>query len=358
MHLQVEVVKRFGSFGLRADFIVSQDRVGIFGPSGSGKSTLISLIAGLQQPDSGVIRLNGVTLFDRKASLPPERRRIGVIFQDPHLFPHLTVKGNLLYGRRRCPPQDRKVEFDALVDVLQLSGLLERGVNRLSGGEKQRVAIGRTVLSNPRLLLMDEPLSALDDTLRFQIIPFLKNACDAFRIPYIFVSHSLVEMRLMSQQVVVFENGVQAAVTDADSLARSRMGDSPMGYINLLKLGPPSPVAGLFAYSWGGGQLLLSDGVEGCEALAELSSKDIILFKQHPEAISARNLLKCAVRSLFQSGGKVGVELDCGGDTLIAEIVPDAARELGITVGATVHAAVKATAFRLLPADYERAIRS
>jgi len=300
--------------------------------------------------------LDGVTLFDGRTSLPPERRRIGIIFQDAHLFPHLTVRGNLLYGRRRCPPRNLKVEFDTLIDVLQLSSLLERGVNRLSGGEKQRVAIGRTVLSSPRLLLMDEPLSGLDDNLRFQIIPFLRNACETFSIPYIFISHALVEMRLMSEQVVVLENGVQTAVTDADSLARSRMGDSPAGYVNLLRLGRPSHVAGLFAYSWGGGQLLLSDGIEGCESIAELSSKDIILFKQHPEAISARNLLECVVRSLFQSGGKVGVDLDCGGETLIAEIVPDAARELEIAVGSTVYAAVKATAFRLLPSGPERTI--
>ncbi len=349
MELRVDVAKRFGPFALRADFTASRDRIGIFGPSGSGKSTLMGLIAGLQQPDRGFIQLNGVTLFDGRASLPPERRRVGVIFQDPHLFPHMTVKGNLLYGRRRCAPDDRKVDFDRLIDVLQLGGLLERGVNRLSGGEKQRVAIGRTVLANPRLLLMDEPLSALDDNLRFQVMPFLRSACETFGIPYIFISHSLVEMRLMSEQVVVFDNGAQTAVTDADSLARSRMGESPVGYINLLRLGRPSPVAGHFAYPWGDRRLLLSDGTERGDSIAELSSKDIILFKQHPEAISARNLLACTVRSLFHSGGKVGVVLDCGGKDLIAEIVPDAAHELGIAVGAMVYAAVKATAFRLLP---------
>jgi molybdate transport system ATP-binding protein len=351
VQLHVDVTKKLGAFELRADFAVSHDKVGIFGPSGSGKSTLVSMIAGLQDPDNGTIQLDGRTLFDRTTNLPPEHRHIGIVFQQAQLFPHLTVRGNLLYGRRRRPPTERKVDFDRLVDVLQIGGLLERGVRRLSGGEKQRVAIGRAVLSNPRLLLLDEPLSSIDDSLRFQLMPFLKAACETFRIPYIFISHSLVEMRLMSERVVVFAKGVQTAVTDPEHLARSRMGESPAGYINLLRLGRPSPVSGHFAYPWGGGHLLLADFLDRGECIAELSSKDIILFKQHPEAISARNLLAGTVMSLFESGGKIGVELDCGGKPLIAEIVPDAARDLAITPGATLYAAIKATAFRLIDGD-------
>jgi molybdate transport system ATP-binding protein len=127
------------------------------------------------------------------------------------------------------------------------------------------------------------------------------------------------------------------------------MGSSPVGYINLLKLGRPTHSAGLFAYPWGAGQLLLSAASDHDESMAELSSKDIILFKQHPEAISARNLLQCSVRSLFSSGRKIGVELDCAGNTLVAEVVQDAVDELGITAGRTIYAAIKASAFRMLP---------
>jgi molybdate transport system ATP-binding protein len=272
-----------------------------------------------------------------------------MVFQQHCLFPHLSVRNNLLYGYKRCPAEYRTIDFDALVDVLKLEGLLDRDVVNLSGGEKQRVALGRAILANPRLLLMDEPLSALDDSLRFQIIPYLRSVSEKFGIPYLFISHSLIEMRLMTDSALVFEKGVMVEQVSSEQLARNRMGSSPVGYINLLDVGRPTETAGLFAYPWGAGQLLLSAGSESDKSTAELSSKDIILFKQHPEAISARNLLQCSVRSLFSSGRKIGVELDCAGNTLIAEVVQDAVNELGITAGSTVYAAFKASAFRMLP---------
>ena len=351
MQLSMKVKKSFNAFTLATDFTVSGDRVGIFGVSGSGKSTLVSMLAGLVAPDSGEIVLDGDCLYSSsgRINLPPEQRRIAMVFQQHSLFPHLSVRNNLLYGYKRCPVQYRTIDFTALVEVLKLDGLLDRGVTRLSGGEKQRVALGRAILANPRLLLMDEPLSALDDSLRFQIIPYLKSVSEQFGIPYLFISHSLVEMRLMTDTTLVFENGAMVEQTSNEQLARSRMGGSPVGYINLLKLGRPSPVAGLFAYPWGASQLLLSAPAERDESMAELSSKDIILFKQHPEAISARNLLQCRVVSLFSSGRKIGVELECAGNNLIAEVVQDAVDELGITSGSTIYAAVKASAFRMLP---------
>jgi molybdate transport system ATP-binding protein len=272
-----------------------------------------------------------------------------MVFQQHCLFPHLSVKNNLLYGFRRCPRAHRRIDFDTLIEVLKLESLLGRGVINLSGGEKQRVALGRAILANPRLLMMDEPLSALDDALRFQIIPYLKSVSEHFGIPYLFISHSLVEMRLMTETVLVFENGTMVEQTTSEQLARNRLGQSQVGYINLLKLGRPSPVAGLFAYPWGNARLLLSVNSEHAESITELSSKDIMLFKQHPEAISARNLLRCNVRSLFSSGRKIGVELDCNGNTLIAEVVQDAVDELAITPGSSVYAAIKASAFRMLP---------
>jgi len=345
------VQKSFGAFTLATDFTVSGDRVGIFGVSGSGKSTLVSMLAGLVEPDRGEIVLNGETLFSSSKNINrrPEQRRIAIVFQQHCLFPHLSVKKNLLYGFKRCPAQYRTVDFTALVNVLKLEQLLDRGVTNLSGGEKQRVALGRAILANPRLLLMDEPLSALDDSLRFQIIPYLKCVSEQFSIPYLFISHSLVEMRMMTDTVLVFEKGAMTSQTTSEQLARNRMGVSPTGYINLLKLGRPIERSGLFAYPWGGAELLLSAESNRDSATAELSSKDIILFKQHPEAISARNLLKCDVRSLFSSGRKIGIELDCCGNTLIAEVVQGAVTELGIAPGNTIYAAIKASAFRMLP---------
>ena len=351
MELRVALQKRFNSFLLDVDFAVRGGRIGIFGPSGSGKSTLVDLIAGLNRPDKGTIVLDEETLFDSSTgvNVRTENRRMGMVFQRPSLFPHLSVKGNLLYGYKRCAPRNRKIAFDDVVEVLQIDRLLGRGVKHLSGGEKQRVAIGRAVLGNPSLLLLDEPLSALDDSLKFQIVPFLKNVCKTFTIPYLFISHSLLEMRIMTDHVLNIVDGHVVEQTTAEALVRARMGVSMAGYMNLLRLSAPRTVDALYAYTWGDQQLLTSSGDDQSEVLFELSSTDIILFKSHPEAISARNLLKCRVVSTFDAGNRIGVDLDCGGDgRLVAEVVRQAADELGIRAGSEVYAAIKATAFRKL----------
>jgi len=351
VELRVAVEKNFGRFLLNADLSVRGKRIGIFGPSGGGKSTLVGLIAGLSKPDRGIITLDGEILFDSSSGINvrTEDRRMGMVFQRPSLFPHLNVKGNLLYGYKRCAPENRKIVFGDVVEVLNIGRLLDSGVKKLSGGEKQRVAIGRAVLGNPRLLLLDEPLSALDDSLKFQIVPFLKNACEAFGIPYLFISHSLLEIRIMTDQVLNVVNGRIVGQATAEALVRSRMGDSMAGYMNLLRLSAPRQVDALYAYMWGGQQLVTASGDDRPEGLFELSSTDIMLFKSHPEAISARNLRKCRVVGTCQAGNRVGVDLDCNGDgRLVAEVVRQAADELGVRAGAEVYAAIKSTAFRKL----------
>lgn len=350
MELHIALQKNFGSFTLDVDSTLRGNRIGVFGPSGSGKSTLVSLIAGLQQAQRGRIVLDGDLLYDtsRRINVSPDKRRIGIIFQRPHLFPHLNVKNNLLYGFKRSTAGNCRIDFDTLTDVLRINHLLGRGVNNLSGGEKQRVAIGRAVLSNPRLLLMDEPLSGLDDTLRFQIISYLKSACEIFAIPSLFISHSLLEMRLMTDQVLSIEQGRIVEETTPENLSRSRMGLNPAGYVNLLKVTSPTQREDMCAYSWGNTELLISGKNDQSDSLFELSSKDIILFKRHPEAISARNLLQCVVSGIFESGGKVGIELGCGDERLVAEVVHQVIGELDITVGSTLFAAIKASAFRRL----------
>jgi molybdate transport system ATP-binding protein len=351
VNLSLTATKTFASFTLDASVTVDGDRIGIFGPSGSGKSTLVGVLAGLVKPESGEIVLDGEILYSStgKINLPTHQRRIAMVFQQHGLFPHLNVRGNLLYGHKRCPQERRTIDIDRLVAVLRIGDLLERGVAHLSGGEKQRVALGRAILANPRLLIMDEPLSALDDPLRFQIIPYLKSVSEQFGIPYLFISHSLVEMRLLTDRVVSMAGGRAAASCTPEELARQRLGSSQVGYINLLELSDMRERDGMCAYSWPGGELLLSAGNrDAASGLFELSSKDIILFKKHPEAISARNLLQCTVSGLFAGGAKIGVELQCGGGKLVAEIVPDAARELAIDKGCTVFAAIKASAFRRL----------
>lgn len=350
MELQLQLRKQQGDFLLELDLKISGERIGIFGPSGSGKSTLVNLLAGLTRPDSGQILLDGQPLFDssNRVDLAPHRRQIAMVFQQHGLFPHLTVRKNLLYGHQRCPADEQRIELDEVAEVLEIGTLLEQKPETLSGGQSQRVVLGRAILASPRLLLMDEPLSALDDDLRYRIIPYLNLVSERFRIPFVFISHSLVEMRLMADQVAVLEKGRLAGLVSPEQLARQRMGQSPAGYINLLELGVPKERQGLLAFPWAGGELLLSGNAGTERGMFELSSKDIILCKRHPDAISARNLLPCTVRSLFEAGSKIGVELDCKGGTLVAEIVPDAARELEVTVGSIIWAAIKASAFRRL----------
>jgi molybdate transport system ATP-binding protein len=350
MKLEVAVEKQLGAFFFAADFSVAGNRIGVFGPSGSGKSTLMHMLAGLLRPDRGFIRLDGEDLFDDAAGLnrPPEQRRIGVVFQQAHLFPHLSVRRNLLYGYRRLPRGGRRVDPDTLIEVLGLAPLLGRDVESLSGGERQRVALGRTVLSCPRLILLDEPLTGLDEGLKYQIIPYLKTVFAEFGIPLLFISHSLNEMRLMTDRVLEFAAGRLSGESSTDDLALRRMATSRTGYINLLELADPVHHDGLYVYRWGERKIILAAGGREPVGMFELSSKDITLFKRHPEATSARNMLSCRVRRVFAAGDRYGVELDCGGRTLISQVVGEAVRDLGLEPGGEIIAVIKASAFRRL----------
>ncbi len=355
MKLHIDIKKKLGDFSLQVKSDIAGERTGIFGESGSGKSTLVHLISGLTEPDKGEIMLDGEYLFSsrKKINLAPERRRIAIVFQQAMLFPHLNVKANLLYGYKRCRAENRHIKPEMLVNQLQLQPLLERGVENLSGGEKQRVALGRAVLANPRLLLMDEPLSALDDTLRFQIIPYLRSVSEKFGIPYLFISHSLTEMQLITDHILEIKNGLSLDETTPEQLARNRMAQSPNGYLNLLRLSSPRREHGLFAYQWGKNSLLVSAGEQAAESLFELSSREIILFKKHPEAISARNLLECTVTEMFESDGRIGIVLSVNGEKLVAEIVRSAAEELNIKPLSTLFAAIKASSFRRLASSQD-----
>lgn len=350
MQLDVSLRRQQGTFQFSAEFSLSGQRIGLFGPSGSGKSTLMHLLAGLVKPDSGFIHLDGIPLFDkaRGINLPPEQRRIGVVFQHAHLFPHMSVRRNLLYGWRRTPEAERHIEPEAIIEVLHLAHLLDRGVNLLSGGERQRVALGRTILTCPRLILMDEPLTGLDEELKFQIMPYLNSVFSRFDIPLLFISHSLLEMRLMTEQVLVVEQGEVTRQMATEELAQSAWAASRQGYINLLRLGRPQPQGDLWAYQWGDVRLVLTEQGEHEENVFELDAREILLFKRHPEATSARNLLPCTVNKLFTVGNRVRVELQCGTQTMTVQIVPESMRELELATGKEVVAVIKASAFRKL----------
>ncbi len=350
MQLDVSVRKKQGAFQFAAEFSLTGRRIGLFGPSGSGKSTLMHLMAGLLKPDSGHIRLDDTVLFDSAAgiNLPPEKRRIGVVFQHAHLFPHMSVRRNLLYGWRRTPEADRHIQPEAIIEVLNLAHLLDRGVNLLSGGERQRIALARTVLTCPRLILMDEPLTGLDEELKFHIIPYLNKVFARFDIPLLFISHSLLEMRLMTEQVLVVGEGKVEKEMATEELAQSAWAAPRQGYVNLLRLGRPQPQGDLWAYPWGEVRLVLTDESDSDENIVELDSREILLFKRHPEATSARNMLPCTVGKIFTVGNRVRVELQCGSQQLIVQIVPESMRELELAAGNEVVAVIKASAFRRL----------
>ncbi len=350
MLLEVDVEKNFADFSVHAAFTLRSTKCGVFGPSGSGKSTLMYMLAGLLEPDSGFIRLNGQTLFARqeKINLRPEIRRIGVVFQNACLFPHLSVRKNLLYGLNRLPPQQRTINFEQLIHVLRIEELLGRSVARLSGGEKQRVALGRTVLACPQLILLDEPLSGLDGQLKYQIIPYLRNVFAEFSIPMLFISHSLQELRMMTEEVLVLERGLATQQMTTEELARSSLSSSGRGYVNLLDLDSPEDLGRLLQYRWGEVPLIVVKTGNVAAGQFALNSRDILLFKKHPEATSARNMLPCIVRKTYSTEWLTGVELDCQGNSLIVEIVPQSVEEMDIKPGSEVVAVFKASAFRRL----------
>ena len=207
--LRVDVSKQLGDFKLEAAF-ESEGRVtGLFGASGAGKTSLINMIAGLLKPDRGIIAVDGETLDDTAAHVhvPPYRRRIGYVFQDARLFPHLDVRRNLDYGRRMNGLADDPAARARVTDLLDIGHLLDRRPGKLSGGERQRVALGRALLAKPRLLLLDEPLGALDESRRAEILPYLVRLRDEARIPMVYVSHDAAEMRQLATQIVLLQRG-------------------------------------------------------------------------------------------------------------------------------------------------------
>jgi molybdate transport system ATP-binding protein len=207
--LRVDIEKRLGEFTLQAAF-ESEGRVtGLFGASGSGKTSLVNMIAGLLVPDRGRIVIDGETVdhVDKRVHVPAHRRRIGYVFQDARLFPHLDVRQNLDYGRRMNHLDDDPAQLERITDLLDIGNLLDRRPGKLSGGERQRVALGRALLSKPRLLLLDEPLGALDEGRRAEILPYLVRLRDEARIPMVYVSHDAAEMRQLATQIVLLKRG-------------------------------------------------------------------------------------------------------------------------------------------------------
>jgi len=219
--LSLDVEKRLGAFQLAAKFETEARVTALFGPSGAGKTTIINMIAGLIAPDRGRIMYRGKVLFDAagKVNLPPHRRQFGYVFQDGRLFPHLTVRGNLEYGRRMFRLKRDADELERIIAMLDIAHLADRRPGKLSGGERQRVAIGRALLIRPQLLLLDEPLASLDAARKAEIMPYLERLRDEAQVPMIYVTHQADDARRLASAVVRVEAGRVAAVGEHELLA-------------------------------------------------------------------------------------------------------------------------------------------
>ena len=216
--LEVDIRHRLGAFELAVSFAADGGVTALWGPSGAGKTSIVNIIAGLIEPDHGRVVLDGTVLVDRARGVfvKPSKRRIGYVFQDGRLFPHLTVRRNLLYGRFFAPKGERFIPFEDVVALLGLESLLDRLPALLSGGERQRAAIGRALLTSPCLLLMDEPLASLDEARRQEILPYIERLRDEAKIPIVYVSHRRDEVERLASTVVRLENGRVTAVTAAN----------------------------------------------------------------------------------------------------------------------------------------------
>ncbi|SNS35072.1 molybdate transport system ATP-binding protein [Sphingomonas laterariae] len=204
MSFEIDVTRQLGDAAVRLSLRADAGLTALFGPSGAGKTSVLNMVAGLLRPDAGRIVVDGELLFDSatRVDLPPERRRIGYVFQDGRLFPHKRVRANLVYGERLAAPEHRWIGFDDVVAFLGIGHLLDRWPRTLSGGEAQRVAIGRALLSAPRFLLMDEPLSSLDAARREEIMSVIERVRDELRLPILYVSHDRAEVDRLATTIV------------------------------------------------------------------------------------------------------------------------------------------------------------
>lgn len=353
MSLSVDITHRQGDFTLSAKFDAPEGVTALFGRSGSGKTTLVNALAGLLTPQSGRITLSGTTLLDTNAgiALPVHHRRLGYVFQDDRLFPHMNVKANLTYGTRFAPRMSSGAGLDDVCALLGLEPLLERRPSALSGGEKQRVAIGRALLSQPRMLLMDEPLAALDMARKAEILPYLERLRDHTGLPILYVSHSMGEVARLATTVVVLDNGAVTRVGPAEKV----LSDPDMvRQIGLREAGAVLPATvtshhadGLSELRISGGRLFLPriDAPEGSMTRVRILAHDVILSKHRPEGISALNILPVTVMALRDgSGPGMIVQMQCGEDRLLARITRRSADALAITAGRQLFAVIKSVA--------------
>lgn len=355
MTIIVDVEKRLDTFSIQASFESAGRLTALFGRSGAGKTTLVNLIAGLVRPDRGRVVIDGDTLVDTAAGIevPAHRRRVGYVFQDARLFPHMSVRSNLLYGRRRAPRRDRTIDFDAIVGLLGIAHLVARRPADLSGGERQRVALGRALLAGPRLLLMDEPLAALDEARKADLLPYVERLRDEMRLPIVYVSHSVEEVARLADTVVVMADGQVVASGEVNEVfGRADLsavtGQYEASTVLTATVEGQEPAVGLTVLRHPAGLLYypLIERPVGAEVRIRIRARDVALAVGDPGRLSIRNRLAATVVDI-RSGPPpiVDVRLDAAGAPLVASITREAANDLGLAPGTSVTALIKSATF-------------
>lgn len=346
--IDVDIRQRLGDFSLDLRFTGGAGVTALFGPSGSGKSSVIKAIAGLTRLDAGRIVVGDIVLADDGRHTPPHRRRIGVVFQEARLLPHLSVRSNLRFGRLFTPQAERRIAEGPVIDTLGIGHLLTRRPATLSGGEQQRVALGRALLASPRLLLMDEPLAALDEARRREILPLIETLRDEFAIPIVYVSHAVEEVARLAAKVVVLEAGKVAREGSPADVFRTATDRFEIVSVVAGRLGAPDDDFRLTPVETPAGPIWLNGlaGPVGRPVRVLVHATDVALSLARPDGLSIRTVLSGTIAGVSGGDGPaVTVDLALeGGDRLAASVTRRSAVELDLTPGRSVFALVKAAA--------------
>lgn len=354
MTLEVDVALSRPPFELAASFRTGPGVTALFGRSGSGKTTLVNMVAGLVRPDRGRILVDGRALFDSTAriDLPSHRRRVGYVFQESRLFPHLTVRQNLLYGSWFRGQSFRLGSIDQIVELLGIGDLLMRRPATLSGGEKQRVSIGRAVLSDPAMLLMDEPLASLDEARKGEILPYLERLRDQLDLPILYVSHSVPEVvRLASTMIVLSAGKVLASGPVEEVMGRPELfpaaGRYEAGSVLDARVVAHDAEFGLTELETAGGMLRVPrlDNAVGSRLRVLIRARDVMIATERPHQISALNILAGRIVALQDDGRPIGeATIAVGEGAIRARITRRSMSQLGLVPGREVFAVVKTVA--------------
>lgn len=349
MSLEVKLRHGFGGFTLDAEFTAPGGVTALFGRSGSGKTTVVNAVAGLLRPATGRVVVDGRILLDTRAgvSVPVHRRRVGYVFQEARLFPHLTVRQNLLYGRW-VRGATGGPELERVLDMLGIGALLDRRPGALSGGEKARVALGRALMADPQLLLMDEPLASLDEARKAEILPYLERLRDETRLPIVYVSHSIAEVARLATTIVVMEAGQvlrigPAAEVLSDPSAVPALGVRDVGAVLDARVEAHAD-DGLTRLMTDAGLLWLPRvaAAPGSVLRVRIAAQDVMLATVAPVGLSALNILPCEVMAVRLGDGPGAiVQLRSGNARLLARITQRSAAAMGLVPGLRVFAIIK-----------------